>query len=214
MKESQADAPVDGADALRPEGTRERILEAALEVLRDVGHGQFSVQKVARAAGVYQGNITYYWPRRRDLVLALALRVVEEYRASFPVTFPIEGEGSAERAAIVVRAMFDDAASAGRVRLLPELWSIANSDPDIAAAVSECFDDVTATLVSDLGVRDGDPCAADVRGALFVIGVAVQGLTAVHVHRPTDEAAMVAAREGLIALHIPVLAAALDACTH
>ena len=50
------------------EGTRERILEAALVVLRDVGHGQFSVQKVAREAGVFQVNITYYWPRRRDLV--------------------------------------------------------------------------------------------------------------------------------------------------
>jgi AcrR family transcriptional regulator len=65
------------------DGTRERILEAALAVLRNVGHGQFSVQKVARQAGVYQGNITYYWPRRRDLVLALAVRVVEDFRRAF-----------------------------------------------------------------------------------------------------------------------------------
>ena len=68
-------------------GARERVLEAALVVLRDVGYGQFSVQKVAREAGVYQGNITYYWPRRRDLVLALAVRIVDDYRAAFVAGF-------------------------------------------------------------------------------------------------------------------------------
>lgn len=212
MKEIRSETQVDGAEDPRPEGTRERILDAALEVLRDVGHGQFSVQKVAREAGVYQGNITYYWPRRRDLVLALALRVVEEYRRAFVVGSTLATGAPEERAAAVVRAMVDDAVSPERVRLLPELWSIANSDADIATAVSECFDDVTAALMTGLGVREDDPGAGGVRAALFVVGTAIQGLTAVHVHRPAQEASMVAVREDVVALHAPVLAAALANC--
>jgi AcrR family transcriptional regulator len=91
------------------EGTRERILEAALVVLRDVGHGQFSVQKVAREAGVYQGNITYYWPRRRDLVLALAVRVVDDYRRTLLARCTPVEEASDSRAEVLVQRLIDDA---------------------------------------------------------------------------------------------------------
>jgi AcrR family transcriptional regulator len=209
---TEIQAPVEEVVAASLDGTRDRILDAALEVLRDVGHGQFSVQKVARRAGVYQGNITYYWPRRRDLVLALALRVVEEYRRGFPIHLPSSASDPRERAELLVRAMVEDAVSIDRVRLLPELWSIANGDPDIAAAVTQSFDEITTALVGELGAAEDDPAAAGVRSALYVVGVAVQGLTAVHIHRPVDDAGMVAAREAVIALLSPVLADALAAC--
>jgi AcrR family transcriptional regulator len=194
--------------------TRERILDAALTVLRDVGHGQFSVQKVARQAGVYQGNITYYWPRRRDLVRALAVRVVDDYRRTFLAGV---GAGSsagtpAERADLLVRAMVADAISEDRVRLLPELWSIANADPEVARAVTCCYEELTEILLGVLGTGPGRPCSEEVTRALFLLGVAVQGLTAVHGHREAGDPVLCAVTEAVIALHVPLLTRALAGC--
>jgi len=191
------------------EGTRDRILDAAIRVLRDVGHGQFSVQKVAREAGVYQGNITYYWPRRRDLVLALAVRVVEEYRRTFLARCTPEELAGSSHASVLIERMIADAVSEDRVRLLPELWSLANADPEVARLISVTYDDVTSELLAALGVPDGHPRHGTVRRALLATGMAVQGLTAVHGHRAAGDPVLAAAREVLAAVHVPLLAGAL-----
>jgi AcrR family transcriptional regulator len=194
--------------------TRERILDAALTVLRDVGHGQFSVQKVARQAGVYQGNITYYWPRRRDLVRALAVRIVEDYRRSFlaGVSLGLTDGAPTDRAEELVRAMVEDATSPDRVRLLPELWSIANADPEVALAVTRCYEEVTELLLVTLGAGPDRSCSTEVRRVLFLIGIAVQGLTAVHGHRGAGDPVLSAVSEAVVGLHGPLLAAALAGC--
>jgi AcrR family transcriptional regulator len=203
-----------GPGAVPPlrDGTRERILDAALDVLREVGHGQFSVQKVARAAGVYQGNITYYWPRRRDLVLALATRVVDDYRRTFLARLGAQDGPPAERAMELIGVMVADAISPERVRVLPELWSMANADPEIARAVIRCYDDVTDALLDFLGAGAGRPCSDDVRRAVHLAGVAVQGLTAAHGHRAVTDPVLVSVTEAVIALHGPLLAQAVMRC--
>ena len=192
--------------------TRERILDAAIAVLREVGHGQFSVQKVARQAGVYQGNITYYWPRRRDLVRALAVRVVEDYRRSFLSAIEVSTLAPDERADVLVRAMVADAVSPERVRLLPELWSMANTDPEIARAVTQCYEEVTDALLEIIGAGPERSCSAEVRRAFFLLGVAIQGLTAVHGHRAADDPVLRAVVDAVIGLHAPLLATALAGC--
>jgi AcrR family transcriptional regulator len=138
------------------EGTRERILEAALVVLRDVGHGQFSVQKVAREAGVYQGNITYYWPRRRDLVLALAVRVVEEYRRTLLARSTSCGGGRVTRACEVLRS--DDRRRGHRPRPGAS-GAVVDRErrPEIARLVTDDLRRVTADLIVALGVPLADP---------------------------------------------------------
>jgi len=203
---------VPGVPGPGKDGTRERILDAALEVLRDVGHGRFSVQKVAREAGVYQGNITYYWPRRRDLVLALAVRVVNDYRRSFLARFRPVASGPSDVAAEFVRWMVEDASSEDRVRLLPELWSMANADPEVAREVTRCYEDVTDALLEAIGAPNGRPCSAAVRRALFLAGTAAQGLTAIHGHRDPSDPVLIDIREALVDLHAPAIANALRAC--
>ena len=210
-------APVELAtsEVVVRDDTRERILDAALAVLRDVGHGQFSVQKVARQAGVYQGNITYYWPRRRDLVQALAVRVVDDYRRTFLVGVGAgiaSGASPADRAGALVRAMVADAVAPERVRLLPELWSIANADPEVARAVTSCYEQLTELVLVMLGAGPDRPCSEEVRRILFLLGVAVQGLTAVHGHRGQGDPVLSAVTEAVVGLHTPLLAAALACC--
>lgn len=50
---------------------KDKILKAAMEVLREGGVKQLSQPKVAKAAGVRQSHLTYYFPKKIDLVAAL-----------------------------------------------------------------------------------------------------------------------------------------------
>ena len=51
--------------------TKNKILQAALEVLQEGGVKQLSQPKVAKAAGVRQSNLTYYFPKKNDLIAGL-----------------------------------------------------------------------------------------------------------------------------------------------
>ena len=185
--------------------TRGRILEAGLEVLRTVGHGQFSVQKVARVAGVYQGNVTYYWPRRRDLVLALSVRVVEDYLRSFDARFEHLDPAREDWASTVVCWLVEDAVTEDRVRLLPELWSMANADPEVAFEVQRAYAGMIDTVLRRLDVLPGTPAGAAMRRAIELVGISAQGLTAVHGHRADDDELVAELSAGLCALHVPAL---------
>lgn len=198
----EAGAPADG--------TRERILDAAVKVLCEVGYGHFSVQKVARRAGVYQGNITYYWPRRRDLVLALALRLIEEYRSTCLTSLDGGSGPSAARAEAVVRAMVDEAVQPERVRILPELWSMANTDPEIAVAVIRAHDEVLDEMLAAIGVDGDGERGTRVQQVLLLIGAAIQGLTAVHGHRGPDDPILRLVKDSIVAHHAELITDVLD----
>jgi AcrR family transcriptional regulator len=185
--------------------TRRRILDAGLEVLRTVGHGQFSVQKVARTAGVYQGNITYYWPRRRDLELALAVRIVEDYLRTFEARFSTFDPASPDWAETFVCWLVEDAVSEDRVQLLPAMWSMANVDPEVARQVSRSFDHVADTVLRRLGFTAGTPAGDVLRRSLVLAGLAAQGMTAIHGHRAADDSRFTELREAMCALHVPAL---------
>jgi AcrR family transcriptional regulator len=51
---------------------RERILDAALGLLAEGGTHELTQPKVARAAGVRQSHLTYYFPTRGELLQELA----------------------------------------------------------------------------------------------------------------------------------------------
>jgi AcrR family transcriptional regulator len=52
--------------------TRERILDSALALLHDQGYDRLTQPRVASAAGITQGHLTYYFPTRSALLLAVA----------------------------------------------------------------------------------------------------------------------------------------------
>ncbi len=50
---------------------RKRILDAALEIMRTDGLKRLTQPKVAAAAGIRQSHLTYYFPKKVDLIVAL-----------------------------------------------------------------------------------------------------------------------------------------------
>ena len=54
--------------------TRQRILEASLRCFNERGYAATSIAEIATAAGIAKGNLTYYFPTKRDLVVEFARR--------------------------------------------------------------------------------------------------------------------------------------------
>jgi AcrR family transcriptional regulator len=60
---------------------RQEILDAALAVLRDDGYVGFTQPRVAARAGMRQSHLTYYFPTRADLLMAVAKVAVENQQS-------------------------------------------------------------------------------------------------------------------------------------
>jgi len=56
---------------------RQRILDAALGLMAEHGFMEVTQPKIARAAGVRQSHLTYYFPTRGELLKALAMHSIE-----------------------------------------------------------------------------------------------------------------------------------------
>lgn len=56
---------------------RQRILDAALGLMAEHGFMEVTQPKIARAAGVRQSHLTYYFPTRAELLKALAMHSIE-----------------------------------------------------------------------------------------------------------------------------------------
>ena len=59
---------------------REDILDAAVRILRESGVKMLAQSRVARAAGIPQGHLTYYFPTKEAILLAVVDRMMAEHR--------------------------------------------------------------------------------------------------------------------------------------
>jgi AcrR family transcriptional regulator len=51
--------------------TRQKILNAALQIVEEQGIGALTQPRVAKQAGVRQSNLTYYFPHKSDLLMGV-----------------------------------------------------------------------------------------------------------------------------------------------
>jgi AcrR family transcriptional regulator len=111
---------------------RSRIVDAALGLLAE--GGEITQPRVARAAGVRQSHLTYYFPTVTDLLQAVARQSFETLGAELGVA---RGRRPASLAAGMVRATGDKR----RVRMMLALVTAADRDrtlkPRMRAFVKE-----------------------------------------------------------------------------
>jgi AcrR family transcriptional regulator len=68
----------------KAEETRERIVDAALQLFRERGFDQTTMRDIAAEAGVATGAAYYYFRSKEELVMAFYLRTAEEARTLLP----------------------------------------------------------------------------------------------------------------------------------
>lgn len=163
------------SDAPREPKVRERILDAAVSVLESSGLKKFAQPHIAKVAGVAQGHLTYYFPKRQDLVSALIGRFIELIKDDLPQSLLEEAQDRVDGVrARTLRIASHILKNRARMRMLLGLIVAAEEDPALREDVAENLKLVRTLLAKFLGRSPKDP---DVEIALAMfIGVGMQHL--------------------------------------
>jgi AcrR family transcriptional regulator len=162
-------SPTHGAKAEEKGGIRERILAAALLILREDGVQGLSQVQVARRAKVRQSHLTYYFAKRHDLIEAVATRILEGIAHDF------------DHAAIAGAAAGDASSLLGRLaaaivdrehmRMFTAIIVEADGDPKVRAILVRLTLRLQAMLASALGGSDAAERAEIVLANLWGLGL-------------------------------------------
>jgi AcrR family transcriptional regulator len=125
----------------------ERILVGAHRVLLDEGHQGFTTRRVAEAAGIAPGNLSYHFPTKTDLLRALIDWQVAEYAAQFKALLTDAELPPGKELETLVAWLLADASRAETVRMFRELWAIALHDELIQEAVDDLYDELMEGVV-------------------------------------------------------------------
>jgi AcrR family transcriptional regulator len=106
---------------------RTRILDAALELLARGGAGELTQPRVARAAGVRQSHLTYYFPTRDALLQAVADRSIDTLAEALMRAAQGGRLGPQALPRALARAITDK----GRTRTILALINTADRDPAV-----------------------------------------------------------------------------------
>jgi AcrR family transcriptional regulator len=116
--------------SVRGDATKELILEAARESLREEGYSRTSIRAVAERAGVQLSLVHYHFGSKQAVLVAVLERENEKLLERQQTLFAGPGPLSAKwRAAC--RFLEDDLES-GYVRILWELWAAGLADEELA----------------------------------------------------------------------------------
>ena len=154
---------------------RTRILDAAIRLLEKEGSKGFGQTRVSREAGVQQGHLTYYFPKKADLVAGVLERLSEKARKEFERFVARASElGGRERHELFfshVRTLMMDKR---RTRIVLGLAAEAGDDPELAALLAEKQLGQRPFVAVLLGREPDDP---DVELALATLrGLGIQHL--------------------------------------
>jgi AcrR family transcriptional regulator len=159
-------------------GTRERILRVAFELIGREGIGSVSNRRLAAAAGVSLGSLTYHFPSQASLLRESLLLYVEEevarleeiaagLRARIP--HPSRREIAAE-----VQRIADESVNRPEQIAELELHLRASRDPALREASGRCFaayEALAVTALEALGIPDAARHAGTVVAVLTGMGV-------------------------------------------
>jgi DNA-binding transcriptional regulator YbjK len=153
-----------------PAPARERLLRATLEVVGEHGVAGLSHRRVAAAAGVSLGSLTYHFASQEELLREALNRFVSDEAARLQLLarqLQAGGSGPAQLAERVAALVEDDSPRAEQVAQL-ELYLHAARDPALSEAAARCFaayEQVAEAAFAAAGV----PAAA--RHARAVVGL-------------------------------------------
>jgi len=121
---------------------RERILDAALALLARGGAAELTQPRVARAAGIRQSHLTYYFPTRDALLQAVADRSIDALAATLMRAARRGRLGSDTLPRALARAITDK----GRTRPMLALVGTADRDAEVRKRLRRFIGEARARL--------------------------------------------------------------------
>ena len=122
------------------QATVESILLAARGVLIKHGHAGITTRRVAEAAAISPGNLSYHFPTKRDLVRALIAKLVVDYATAFEAFLTDAEIPAGQELQNLVRWLMTDAVTEESVHTFRELWAMSLHDAVIRHAIDDLYD--------------------------------------------------------------------------
>jgi AcrR family transcriptional regulator len=146
---------------------RSRILDAALGLLAESGAHELTQPRVARAAGVRQSHLTYYFPTRAELMQAVARHSIERLAGEL-------AHARRHSPSQVARGIAEGSTDKRIVRVMLGLVTAADRDPAIKRQLRRFIGELRGIMAPALeagGLRAEPACVAFFHSV--VIGCAV-----------------------------------------
>jgi AcrR family transcriptional regulator len=157
--------------------TRERIIEAALETLREDGFAGTTARSIAARGGFNQALIFYHFGSVQKLLQEAFLRNSEEQVAKYRGA--AANVSSLSDLVEIARRLHAEDLASGSVTAVTQLMAAAASDPELGRAILDRFEEWIG-LVQDALARavDAHPLAAMVqpREAAYAIAALFLGI--------------------------------------
>ncbi len=163
-----------------PVNVKEAILVAGQELFRESGVAALTQPKVARAAGIKQSHLTYYFPTRAKLLLGIA-----EYTASEAMAHVAERLAAKPERATLAGMVSEIMINGLPPRVVIGLIVAADAEPGIRDSLRELVSNVRARLQSLLAAA-GLAASAD---AALLFHATVVGLAVMHQARMSPASA-------------------------
>jgi AcrR family transcriptional regulator len=116
----------------RDESARQRILDAALELLQEESFAQVTVESIAARAGVGKATVYRWWPNK-------AAVMIEAFRDAVAPEVPFPDSGCLEDDIRLQLDKFTRMLLSPWGRMLTGFVAAAQNDPDMAAALSDSW---------------------------------------------------------------------------
>jgi AcrR family transcriptional regulator len=191
--------------------SRSGIVDCAIELVAEVGFAEFSVGKVARAYGIRQSHLTYYYRHRDDLIAAMAIRLTERYASRVEQWCTEALDRPGHPIAHIIDELVVDAVIPPTSVLFPAFWEAANQDPNVASALDRIYQGAQRRMVEMLGCDPDDASSQPVRDLVAVLGVSIEGCTAIYGRRTRDPGELDGLKRSLKELLLPAFDRALAA---
>lgn len=159
---------------------RESILLAGVELLNTQGITALSQPRVARAAGVKQSHLTYYFPKRTDLLLAIAEHSIDGILTGLAARL-----GSAPPATAIADSIAAVARTGAPPRIMLGLIVAAENEPELRPALQKLVRHIRQriqALLEQAGVANSTQAALLFHATLI-------GLAVMHEAQRTEQSA-------------------------
>ena len=151
-------------------GVKEKILDAAVALLKRSGARALAQPQVAKEAGVPQGHLTYYYPRRSDLLAAVTRRFVDSLAGEL-MAFLAAKPGRAfeiKELLVFITGLVQDRE---RTRMLVGLLVEAEEDDALREQLVENAAMFRTALGHAMGRAPGDPDVEIIQAALWGLSI-------------------------------------------
>lgn len=131
-----------------PANTRDKIIDAAMSIVRDQGVAKLTLDEAAKRAGLSKGGVLYHFKTKDDLIRGVVETLINQCDALQQAYYEREPEGPYRWVRAVVRTGFDPNGPASDKLASALLASIA-VNPELVAPLQAQYDKWIARIEAD-----------------------------------------------------------------